>query len=123
MSVAAEAYARISALAAERPTHRAFAWLHLHEPTVRAWQLAATAIPAPPFAESTRAAWFRDRFTELGLQNAHIDVEGNALAELPGSQTAPTAPIVLLSAHLDTVFREGTDCTPHEVDGHILGPG
>jgi acetylornithine deacetylase/succinyl-diaminopimelate desuccinylase-like protein len=29
----------------------------------------------------------------------------------------------LLSAHLDTVFPPGTDCTPHEDGPQILGPG
>jgi acetylornithine deacetylase/succinyl-diaminopimelate desuccinylase-like protein len=32
-------------------------------------------------------------------------------------------PLVLLSAHLDTVFPAGTDCTPREEDGKLLCPG
>ncbi len=116
-------HARITSLAADRAVHRAFAWLHLHEPQVRQWQLAATVIPAPPFGEGARAAWFRDRFAELGLANPHIDAEGNALAELPASSTAEDAPLVLLSAHLDTVFPAGTDTTPREDAGRLLAPG
>jgi len=30
---------------------------------------------------------------------------------------------VMLSAHLDTVFPAGTDCTPREDEAKILGPG
>ncbi len=103
--------------------HRAFAWLHLHEPQLRRWQMEFVAIPAPPFGEAERAAWFLERFRELGLDNPQIDGVGNALAELPSSDSLPSGPCVLLSAHLDTVFPSGTDCTPRE-DGAILrGPG
>jgi acetylornithine deacetylase/succinyl-diaminopimelate desuccinylase-like protein len=115
---------RITALAADPALHRAFQWLHLHEPQLRRWQLEFLAIPAPPFNESARAAWFCDRFAELGLHNPHIDAEGNALAELPSSPYSllPT-PCILLSAHLDTVFPTGTDCTPREDGPRIHCPG
>ena len=68
---AATANRRITALAADRALHRAFRWLHLHEPQLRRWQLEFLRVPAPPFAESARAAWFRDRFAEL-LSLIHI---------------------------------------------------
>jgi tripeptide aminopeptidase len=141
----AAANCRITMLAADRALHRAFAWLHLHEPQIRRWQLEFLAIPAPPFGESNRAAWFLDRFRDLGLDNAHIDEAGNALAELhpteppaldskslnpqpsPPPDLEPGAlqprPCILLSAHLDTVFPPQTDCTPREDGPHILGPG
>ena len=76
---------RITTLASNRALHRAFAWLHLHEPQIRRWQLEAIAIPAPPFAEQARAQYFLQQFTTLGLSNPHIDAEGNALAELPAA--------------------------------------
>ena len=119
---ASTANGRIAALAADRAVHRAFRWLHLHEPQIRRWQAEASAIPAPPFGEDARAAWFRERFVELGLQNPHLDVEGNALAELPG-RAPGRGPMLLLSAHLDTVFPPGTDCTPREQGDLLLGPG
>ncbi len=100
--------------------HRAFAWLHLHEPQTRRWQIEFLAIPAPPFGEAERAAWFCERFRALGLERAHLDTEGNALAELRG---AAEGPVVMLSAHLDTVFPAGTDCTPREDGSQILCPG
>jgi acetylornithine deacetylase/succinyl-diaminopimelate desuccinylase-like protein len=111
---------RITALAADRSLHRAFQWLHLHEPQLRRWQLEFLPIAAPPFAEAARAQWFCDRFIELGLHNPHIDAEGNALAELiPNPSSLIPGSILLLSAHLDTVFPAGTDCTPRE-DGPII---
>ncbi len=114
---------RISTLASTPAVHRAFHWLHLHELHLRRWQLEFLAIPAPPFAENMRAAWFRERFEELGLLDPHIDTEGNAIALLPSAAARPDDGAVLLSAHLDTVFPAGTDCTPREDGARILGPG
>ena len=106
-----QAQSRISALASRRAVHQAFGWLHLHEQQLRAWQLEMLAIPAPPFAESRRAAWFLERFTALGLRNPHLDEEGNVLAELAGAPATDHS-FLLLSAHLDTVFPAGTPTTP-----------
>jgi acetylornithine deacetylase/succinyl-diaminopimelate desuccinylase-like protein len=111
---------RITALAADRAVHRAFGWLHLHELQVRRWQMEFLAIAAPTFHESARALWFVERFRELGLQGAYMDDAGNALAELPG---ASDGPVVLMSAHLDTVFAVGTDTVPREDGAVIHGPG
>jgi acetylornithine deacetylase/succinyl-diaminopimelate desuccinylase-like protein len=77
---------RIASLAANPAVHRAFHWLHLHEPQLRKWQLEILRIPAPPFAESARAAWFLSRFADLNLTHPHLDAAGNALATLPSSK-------------------------------------
>src|ERR1041384_6818589 len=69
-----------------------------------AQQTAICEIPAPPFKEAARAAELKRRFDAQGLKNVRIDAEGNVFGERPGSATAPT---VLLSAHLDTVFPDG----------------
>jgi acetylornithine deacetylase/succinyl-diaminopimelate desuccinylase-like protein len=117
---------RITTLAADRAVHRAFQWFHLHEPQLRRWQLELLAIPAPPFAESARAAWFLSRFRELELHNPHLDAAGNVLAEFPSSSKLSTLnpkPCILVSAHLDTVFPAGTDTTPREEGAVIHGPG
>ena len=114
---------RIAALASDRRVHRAFHWLHLHELQLRQWQLEMIAIPAPPFAEADRAAWFLERFRDLGLTEVHLDQEGNALGLLPGQDATKELPRVLLSAHLDTVFPAGTDCVPREEGSRILAPG
>jgi tripeptide aminopeptidase len=138
MPATASAQRRISHLASLTPTHRAFHWLHLHQPQLRQWQLELVQIPAPPFGESTRAAWFLDRFQQLGLTNIHQDEEGNALAELSPeekhhaehSEAEPNNPqspskVILISAHLDTVFPINTPINPtEEKDGpRIYAPG
>lgn len=119
---------RITTLAADRAIHRAFHWLHLYEQQLQRWHSEFLAIPAPPFGEAARATWFLSRFTELGLTNPHIDHEGNALAELPSGpltlDPGPSASVILLSAHLDTIFPAGTDCTPRlDEHGKLLCPG
>src|SRR5258708_361060 len=124
---AATAKRRLPRLASLPAANRPFHWLHLHQPQLRQWQLELVRIPAPPFAEAERAAWFLDRFRQLGLTNLQLDDEGNALAELgPAEQepaqtaedssaaTAMQLPCLLLSAHLDTVFGPGTPCEPIE---------
>ena len=68
--------------------------------------VAITQIPAPSFKEQARAKFFAERLREAGLKDTHIDEEGNVVAERPGNNGEPT---VMLAAHLDTVFSEGTD--------------
>jgi acetylornithine deacetylase/succinyl-diaminopimelate desuccinylase-like protein len=112
---------RIAELASDRAVHRAFHWLHLHEQQLRRWQMEFLAIPAPPFQEQERARWFCEQLAALGLANAHVDAAGNAVAEL--GEGSEDAGVLLLSAHLDTVFPAGTDCVPREEDALIHGPG
>jgi tripeptide aminopeptidase len=121
---------RIARLATLTAVHRAFHWLHLHQPQLRQWQLELVRIPAPPFGESARAAWFLDRFQQLGLTNIHTDDAGNVLAELspePPSTpySLPPTPCILLSAHLDTVFPANTLIEPSEEkdSARISAPG
>ena len=120
--VPASAHQRIARLATLTAVHRAFHWLHLHQPQLRLWQLEMLAIPAPPFGEAARAEWFLDRFEVLGLESIHLDGTGNALAELKPADSAELG-CVLLSAHLDTVFPATTPSVPTEDAPRILCPG
>lgn len=112
--MSASAHQRIVELATLTATHRAFHWLHLHQLQIRRWLLELVRIPAPPFHEQQRAAWFLERFHHLGLTNVHLDDEGNALAELAPEGSLPNDQVILISAHLDTVFPPGTQCEPVE---------
>jgi len=116
---------RVSHLATLTAVHRAFHWLHLYQPQLRQWLLEIVRIPAPPFGESARAAWFLERFHQLGLTNVHQDDEGNVLAELASASPSPDAPVVVLSAHLDTVFPANIAIKPtEEKNSHrISAPG
>ena len=130
MPATSSAQRRIARLATLTAVHRAFHWLHLHQPQLRHWQLELVRIPAPPFGESARAAWFLDRFQQLGLTTPHLDEAGNVLAELaPNTSSTPSSlpptPCILLSAHLDTVFPAGTPIEPTEEKDtpRIYAPG
>ncbi len=83
-------------------------------------QVKACEIPAPTFEEAQRAAWFKQRFTELGLQNVRIDRIGNVIGERPG---AGGGPVLVLAAHLDTVFPEGTDVRVKREGAMLSAPG
>ncbi|HWZ07930.1 MAG TPA: M20/M25/M40 family metallo-hydrolase, partial [Bradyrhizobium sp.] len=84
-------------------------------------QKRITEIPAPPYKENRRAEYLLKRFVELGFKEASIDAEGNVIALRKGSGGG--RPKLVVSAHLDTVFPEGTDVTVKEKDGVILAPG
>lgn len=78
------------------------------EPQTIEEQVVITEIPAPTFKEAKRAAYFIQRFAELGLQNVRIDAVGNVIGERKGAGGA-NVPTLVLAAHLDTVFDENAD--------------
>jgi tripeptide aminopeptidase len=77
-------------------------------------------IPAPPFKEEERAAYIKRRFEELGLTDVRTDPEGNVIAERRGTASHPS---LIVSAHLDTVFPEGTDVRVRRDGRRLLAPG
>jgi len=83
-------------------------------------QIRINEIPAPPFKEQVRAEYYLKRMRELGLPKAYIDKEGNVIGIRPGSGNGPK---LVVSAHLDTVFPEGTDVKVREKDGRFYAPG
>ena len=90
------------------------------EPATIAEQIEICEVEAPPFKEQKRAELYARKFRALGLQNVRIDAEGNVLGERPG--TAPR-PHLVFSAHLDTVFPEGTDVTVKRDGPRLAAPG
>ncbi|MGH6714087.1 MAG: M20/M25/M40 family metallo-hydrolase [Bradyrhizobium sp.] len=84
-------------------------------------QKRITEIPAPPYKEKVRAEYYLKRMQELGFKDAAIDGEGNVIALRKGSGGG--RPKLVVSAHLDTVFPEGTDVTVKEKDGATIAPG
>jgi tripeptide aminopeptidase len=83
-------------------------------------QIKACEIPAPTFQEEQRAAWFKQRFTELGLKNVRLDRIGNVIGERPGTGAGP---VLVLAAHLDTVFPAGTDVRVKREGAMLIAPG
>jgi acetylornithine deacetylase/succinyl-diaminopimelate desuccinylase-like protein len=83
-------------------------------------QIRLCEVEAPPFKESKRAEVYAKMFRELGLQNVRIDKEGNVLGERPGAQPRPR---LVFTAHLDTVFPEGTGVKVKREGNILRGPG
>jgi acetylornithine deacetylase/succinyl-diaminopimelate desuccinylase-like protein len=83
-------------------------------------QISICEVEAPPFKEGRRAEEFRRRLSSFGFARVWIDPEGNVIAERPGSSSLPA---VVVSAHLDTVFPEGTDVTVRREGTRLRAPG
>src|SRR5512141_142576 len=97
---------RIPRIAELRIVHEAMAWFRRNEHKIASWQMEVTAIPSPPFGEEQRSRWVRARFEELGLTDVHRDELGNVFGIRPGLDAA--AKFLAVSAHIDTVFPEGS---------------
>ncbi|WP_293909283.1 M20/M25/M40 family metallo-hydrolase [Deinococcus sp.] len=74
--------------------------------------------PAPTFQEEERAQLVERLWHGLGHQPER-DAAGNVLLRLG----PPQGKALLLTAHLDTVFSEGTDVRVREESGRLVGPG
>ena len=81
-------------------------------------QTRITEIPAPPFHEGVRAAYMKKLFAAAGLR-VEMDATGNVIGEYTGA----SQDIILLTAHLDTVFPAGTNVTVKREGGRLLAPG
>ena len=80
-----------------------------------------TEIPAPPFKEKVRAQEFEKMLKEVGLTDVKTDAEGNVHGFRKG--THPDGKFVLVAAHLDTVFPEGTDVKVKKQGTRLNAPG
>ncbi|MDQ5846335.1 MAG: M20/M25/M40 family metallo-hydrolase [Acidobacteriota bacterium] len=99
---------------------RAFEFIDSQLEKITEEQIRICTIPAPPFGEKKRAEYFARKFRDLGLVNAHVDAEGNCVALREGRLRSP---LLVVSAHLDTVFPDGTDFTVRRVGSRLLAPG
>src|SRR3989441_9909390 len=82
-------------------------------------QARLTETPAPPFREAPRAAALKELLAEAGL-SVQIDKAGNVIGELRGVNEKE---IVIVSAHLDTVFPAGTEVKVHREGSRMTAPG
>jgi tripeptide aminopeptidase len=90
------------------------------EPQTLEDQVRLCEVEAPPFKEAKRAQLYAQMFKDAGLTNVRIDKEGNVLGERRGTQPRPH---LVFSAHLDTVFPEGTPVTVKREGTMFRGPG
>jgi acetylornithine deacetylase/succinyl-diaminopimelate desuccinylase-like protein len=110
----------VAALADSAAVRAAIDAARADEPQVIADQIRFCEIPAPPFKETTRGQALRTVFEQLGLQNVRIDKAGNVLGDRPGVSARP---YLVVAAHLDTVFPDGTDVRVTRNGSVLSGPG
>jgi tripeptide aminopeptidase len=97
----------------------ALAWFSRNLTWINDRQARLTEIPAPPFQEAQRAAAVKVLLASSGL-NVQIDKIGNVIGELPGANDKE---LVMLAAHLDTVFPAGTDVKVRREADRMSAPG
>ena len=99
---------------------RAFSFFEKNTAAITDEQIRICSIPAPPFGEGERAEYLAEKFSAIGLTEVQIDEEGNCLGLLEGTSRSP---LLVVSAHLDTVFAAGTDFTVVRSGNRLLAPG
>src|SRR5271169_4707776 len=91
-----------------------------NEPKFIEEEVRICEIPAPPFHETERGQELQRLFTGLGLKEVRMDKAGNVIGVRPGRSAHPN---LVFSAHLDTVFPEGTNVKVTREGTVLKGPG
>jgi tripeptide aminopeptidase len=115
----------VTQLAEDPRCARGLAWIDENTGWVTEQQIRLTEIPAPEFGEARRAAVLKDLFSASRLQ-ARIDKTGNVIAERPatdGTGASDLGGVILIAAHLDTVFPVNTDVRVRRDHARLLAPG
>jgi acetylornithine deacetylase/succinyl-diaminopimelate desuccinylase-like protein len=99
---------------------RALRFFETNAAEITAEHIRICSIPASPFGERERAEYLSQKFSALGLTEVEIDEEGNCLGLLRG---ASLSPLMVVSAHLDTVFSKDADFTVIKRDNKLFAPG
>ena len=97
----------------------ALSWFSQNLAWINDQQARITEIPAPPFQEAARASAIKSLLAASGLE-VQIDKTGNVVGELPGANEQE---IVMLTAHLDTVFPPGTNVKVRRESARMSAPG
>ena len=111
---------QVQALTKLKVVQDAFAIIDRLEPNTRQEHIELMEVPAPPFKESVRANYYKKMLEAAGADKVWIDSIGNVLALRKGKRGTRT---VVLDAHLDTVFPEGTDVKVKINGDTLFAPG
>jgi acetylornithine deacetylase/succinyl-diaminopimelate desuccinylase-like protein len=111
--------AQSSALPLNPQVRAALDWVAPNISWVNDVQARLTGIPAPPFQEAERAGAVKPLLAEAGL-SVEIDKAGNVIGELRGSNEKE---IIIVAAHLDTVFPAGTVVKVQREGTRMSAPG
>jgi acetylornithine deacetylase/succinyl-diaminopimelate desuccinylase-like protein len=109
----------IAKLAGDPACARGLQWIDNSAAWTTEQQIRLTEIPAPEFDEARRGEALKELLAASGFQ-VRTDKAGNVIAERAGSDAKS---VILLAAHLDTVFPAGTDVKVKRSGGRLLAPG
>ena len=112
----------VAAIRASAGFKAAMATLDAHHDRIVDETIEITEIAAPPFKEKVRAAAYLAKLTALGLTDVEMDAEGNTMGLRRGTGPAG-GPVVVLAAHLDTVFPEGVSVKVRREGTKLFAPG
>lgn len=109
---------------AHSPENVAAIWAAATELVPRVLDLTEqlTLVAAPTGAEQDRARLVADLFAGEGLPTT-VDELHDVVATLPGRDSGPDRPAVLLAAHTDSVFAAGTPLAVDRAETTVHGPG
>jgi len=130
----AQLVAAIRRLETQPGVQRALEMLRGRTEELTQLQIEFARIPAPDPRAPQRGAFLRRRLEAAGLQGVRSDAAGNVIGVLPrrgaqgggasgGDGRGNPRRVVVLSAHLDTVFPELTDIEIQRDGGILRGPG
>ena len=108
-----------SEVASNAQVRAALDWFEPNTAAINEIQVKLVEIPAPSFQEEQRAAAVEPLLASAGLR-VHRDKTGNVIGELRGANEKE---VVLVAAHLDTVFPAGTDVKVKREGERLTGPG
>ncbi|HEY8616864.1 M20/M25/M40 family metallo-hydrolase [Phenylobacterium sp.] len=113
---------RVQRLVASAPFKAAVAKLDQDHARTVEDTIKLTEIPAPPFKEEARARAYMEMLKAHGLSDVEMDAEGNVMGLRRGTGPAG-GKVVVLAAHLDTVFPEGTNVKVRREGTKLHAPG
>jgi tripeptide aminopeptidase len=108
----------IEAIAQGPRVAQALAWFARNSAWITEQQIRITEIPAPEFDEKARGEFVRRLFESSGLKT-RTDAVGNVI----GEPATADGEVMLVAAHLDTVFPAGTDVHVRRNGARLEAPG
>lgn len=110
----------IAAIRADRKYQSACDTLRAEHDRIVGDIITLTEIPSPPFGEEKRAAAYLEMLKAHGLEEVSQDEVGNVYGLRRGFGNGD---IVVVAAHLDTVFPAGTDVRVRREGTKLFAPG
>ena len=109
----------ISKIAGDARCASGLKWIERNSSWITDQHVHLTEIPAPEFDEGARGAALKDLLAASGF-TVRTDKLGNVIGERPGSESKS---VILVAAHLDTVFPAGTDVRVKRDGKRMMAPG